>query len=257
MLVHPVTLGDDVERIELLPISDFHIGSVDFNREGLKSCLRYVLSDEHRYILINGDLINNALKSSVSDVYQDVLSPRESIAEAVRFLSPVKERIIGIVAGNHERRTDKEVGISPVEIIADKLGVPYFGSEVLLKIRFGRNTHGRQSYYTVYATHGWGGGKSRGGKVNSLDRLKNVVVCDVYCMGHTHTQVAFPSVVYVPDQRNNVVTERVMWFVSSGSFQERGSGYAAIQGLEPQMQGCPIIELDGGERRVIVTMGRV
>ena len=66
-----------------------------------------------------------------------------------------------------------------------------------------------------------------------------------------------PSTVYIPETSQNVVSERMMWFVNSGSFLNRGDGYAAAKGYEPQMIGCPIIELEGYQRKVTVIQGRV
>ena len=68
----------------------------------------------------------------------------------------------------------------------------YFGVQVLMKIRLGKNEH--STYYTLYATHG---GVGRGGKANNLERLKNIVLCDIYCI--THGQMSFPFLL-IPDQ---------------------------------------------------------
>lgn len=122
MIVHPVTLGEDVEKIEILPLSDLHIGDPAFNEPALKNYLKYVQLEPNRYILLNGDILNNATKASVSDIYAETMPPRRQIEHAAELLAPVADRILGIVSGNHERRTDKESGISPVEILAEKLG---------------------------------------------------------------------------------------------------------------------------------------
>ena len=257
MIVHPVTLGEEVESAEILPLSDFHIGDPGFNERALKDYLAYILGGENRFILLNGDIINNATRNSVSDCYEETMSPRRQIDRAAEILGPAAHRILGMVSGNHERRTDKEVGLSPAEILADKLRVKYFGVQVLMKIRLGKNEHSRPTYYTLYATHGWGGGRLRGGKANNLERLKNIVLCDIYCMAHTHGQMSFPSSIFVPDRKNDIVMERTMWFVNSGSFLDRGEGYAAAKGYEPQVLGCPIIELSGKERKITVIQGRV
>lgn len=257
MIVHPFALGEDVEKIEILPLSDLHIGDPAFNEPALRNYLRYVQDEPNRYVLLNGDILNNATRNSVSDIYSETMPPRRQIEHAADLLGPVADRILGIVSGNHERRTDKESGISPVEILAEKLRVPYFGVEVVLKIKFGWSHKSRQIIYTLYATHGWGGGRLRGGKVNNLERLKGIVLCDIYCMAHTHGQVSFPSTIYIPETAQNVVSERVMWFVNSGSFLNRGDGYAAAKGYEPQVLGCPIIELEGYRRKVTVIQGRV
>lgn len=41
MLVHEVALGGAVHSIELLPLSDFHIGSPGFAEDALKKYLRF------------------------------------------------------------------------------------------------------------------------------------------------------------------------------------------------------------------------
>ena len=257
--VHTLNLPKDITNIEILPLSDLHVGDAAFDRQCFLQYIRYVEAEPNRYILLNGDILNNATKSSVSDIYEETLNPRDQIKETAIMLRPVRERILGIVSGNHERRTDKEVGISPVEMLSDKLDVPYFGIEVLLKFKFGlsKRKNDRQLYYTLYATHGWGGGRTRGAKVNNLERLSQIVLCDVYCMAHVHAQVSFPSMIYTPERQCDVVTERTMWFVNSGSFLKRGSGYAAAKGYPPTVMGCPVIELSGREHKVMVTMGRI
>ena len=255
--MHSITLPGDVKNIEILPLSDLHVGDPSFDRECFMKYVKYIADAPNRYVLLNGDLLNNATKSSVSDIYEEVLNPRDQIKETCVLLTPIKDRILGIISGNHERRTDKEVGISPIEILADKLGVLYCGIEVLLKIRLGRNRMGRSTFYTLYATHGWGGGRTKGAKANNLERLKNIVMCDVYCLAHVHEMISFPSMIYVPERQCDVVTERTMWFVNSGSYLKRGSGYAAAKGYPPTVLGCPIIELSGTERKVSVSMGRI
>ena len=80
--------------IEILPLSDLHVGDASFDRECFLRYIRYVEESPNRYILLNGDILNNATKSSVSDIYSDNALP-----------------------GQGENTGDKEVGISPVEIL--------------------------------------------------------------------------------------------------------------------------------------------
>ena len=109
------------------------------------------------------------------------------------------------------------------------------------------NRHMRPSYYTLYATHGHGGGRMKGGKANNLDRLKNIVMADIYCMGHTHTKVILDGQVNEVDRK----------FVNSGAFLERGESYVAANCYEPQNMGCPCIWMSGKERKINVVMNRV
>ena len=43
----------------------------------IKERIEYVKNTESAYAVLNGDLMNNALKTSVSDIYSEQLSPME------------------------------------------------------------------------------------------------------------------------------------------------------------------------------------
>lgn len=257
LYVKPITLSRDFESIELFPLSDLHIGCKEYSHKEFLKYKKYILEKENRFCFINGDLINNGVKSSVTNIYEEVLTPREQIEEAVAELGSLKDRIWGYIRGNHEYRTDRESGISPAEFIAYKLGIPYLGVQALFKIKFGMNRHKRPSYYTLYATHGHGGGRMKGGKANNLDRLKNIVMADVYCMGHTHTKVILDGQVNLVDQKNDMIIQKDIYFVNSGAFLERGESYAAAACYEPQNMGCPCIWMSGTERKINPVMNRV
>ena len=259
MRVYPVDLSNEFETVEFLPLSDMHIGSPFFHAELFKKYVDYIKAAPNRYCILNGDMMDVVTKCSVGDIYRQKYSPREQIEVTEQALLPIKDRIWGIITGNHEDRVDREVGLSTPEILAYKLGVPFFGQEVLLKIRFGFNAaRGRDNYYTIYATHGSSNGRTRGAKANALERLKNIVICDVYCMGHTHGIISFPENVYIPQRHCDSVHKKTMWFVNSGSYQER-EGYAIAKNFPPEELGCPIVELWGGkkEKKVSVLLGRI
>ena len=259
MIVQSVTLSPEFRDIVLFPFSDIHVGSREFDRALFEKYRKFVLAEPNRFCFLNGDLADNAIKNSKSDIYLATSQPREQMLDIVSLLKPLADagRIWGSVKGNHCERTEREVGISMSEYIADKLGVPYFGPEVVFKVRFGKNRHWRNAYYTIYATHGNGGGRMKSGKANSLDRLKNIVVADIYCMGHTHDQMVLTGAVHEPDKNKDQINEREIYFVNSGSFMKKGDGYAAMKNYEPQARGCPAIILDGYDRKIRPTINLV
>ena len=252
MIVRSINLDPEFREIILLPFSDLHDGAKEFDSQLFKKYRDFVLAEPNRFCVLNGDLADNAIKYSKSDIYTATLQPREQVLEIVDLLSPLAKdgRIWGSVKGNHCERTEREVGISLSEYIADKLGIPYFGPEVLFKVRFGKNKHWRNAYYTVYVTHGTGGGRTKGAKANNLDRLKDMVLADVYCMGHTHDQMILTGAVFEPDKNMDRINEREIYFVNSGSFMKKGDGYAAMKNYPPQSRGCPAIIFDGYERKI-------
>lgn len=167
-----------------------------------------------------------------------------------KIFEPIKDRILCVLAGNHERRIEKSTGIDTSEILAAYLGAWYAGDEAFIKLKFGRReTNRKPMTYTVYCTHGWGAGRTAGGKVNNLQKLGDIVVVDVYIASHTHFMTVHQDMIYIPDERNNKVAPKKRTFVSSGAFLDRG-GYAVQKGYPPAKIGSPRIRLEGSRRDV-------
>lgn len=237
-----------------MPISDTHIGDANFNETKLKETIRQIKETPNMLTLLNGDIINNALKCSVSNCFDDVMSPKAQIKYAINLFKPIANKIIGVNFGNHENRTANVADMNPAEVIATGLGVQYFGAEVLLKIKFGKKTEdGNPLVYSVYATHGGSSGSNPGSKVNAIQKLKQIVVADAYIMSHTHQLDAHPSLLYLPDLQKNLVREQRMYLVMCGGYLDRG-GYAVTKNYSPLVAGSPLIALSGKRKNINVTI---
>lgn len=243
----------DLECVYLLPISDMHLGDPMCNIDKFYRYREWIEQTPNAYVLLNGDIMNTAIKASVSDVYGETISPGEQIKLAVKIFAPIKDRILAVVAGNHERRIYKETGVDVMEVVAVQLGAYYAGNEAFLKLRCGKAENGKPVAYIVYATHGWAGGRTPGSKVNSLQKLGEIVLADVYIASHTHFMTAHQDVYLVPDSRNNRIMQIKRTYVSSGAFLDRG-GYAAQKGYPPAKLGSPRLRLDGRKRDVHVSI---
>ncbi len=92
-----------------------------------------------------------------------------------------------------------------------------------------------------------------GAVTNALHRLGDIVLADVYCIGHTHRPLAFPDSYYVPDLRNNKVHKRIRYYVNTGSYQKR-SMYSITKTMRPVVLMTPKIILSGTERKVNVIL---
>lgn len=257
MKIHQVELGRDLTHIYLLPVSDLHVGDYNFDAEKFFRYRQWILDTKNAYIILNGDIMNTATKSSVSDIYAETMNPKEALATAEKIFTPIKDRILAIVGGNHERRIYKDVGLDASEFLASKLGVLYAGDEVYLKIKFGKSrghgTNGKPIVYTVYATHGFGAGRTIGSKVNSLHRLSEIVLADCYIFSHVHTMTAHQDIYKVPDIRANKLIDVKRTFASSGSFLKRG-GYAVTHGYPHGKLGTVRIRLDGTRKDCHVSL---
>ena len=97
--------------------------------------------DPNGYVILNGDLINNAIKTSVSDTYMETMSPEKQIDTLVELFTPIKDRILSIVTSNHEERTWRLVGLDPTRNFAYKLGLSDLYNPVsnILFVSFGKS----------------------------------------------------------------------------------------------------------------------
>lgn len=68
---------EEWEEMEILPVNDVHIGDVKTDIRLFRAFLKYVQEKPNRYVMLIGDVINNATKSSVSNVYREVMPPQE------------------------------------------------------------------------------------------------------------------------------------------------------------------------------------
>ena len=56
-------------EFQLMALGDFHIGDEFCDLDEIKRALKYVENTPNCYLILNGDLMNNALKTSKSDSY--------------------------------------------------------------------------------------------------------------------------------------------------------------------------------------------
>lgn len=247
-----VDLSADFDEIEVVPFFDLHIGSRATDYNLIRSRIKYVAEKENAYALIGGDICNTALKNSKSDVYEDTMSTRDQIKLATKLFEPVKDKIIGIVDGNHERRVAKETSITPLEQFAVQLGRADYYDEIatLLFVRFGKTVNkgglcsGRKLCYTIYMTHGFGGGSTMGANANNLSKLGDSIDADLIVAGHTHKGIDFPQGTWRVDPQNNSAHFKEQVCIRAGApmGQEK---YAEAYGARPLSERNTIAILDG------------
>jgi predicted phosphodiesterase len=240
-------LPQDLDCAYLLGVSDLHVGAPEFDERYLVDLLKWVRATSNAYLLLNGDLGNMATKDSKSDVYEERLNPQQQKKRLKEYFEPVKDRVLGITEGNHERRIRTTTSIDLCEDLAEHLACPYGREGLLLQLRLGKNEHGKPVSYIVYATHGWSMARTPGGKVNMVVSLQQTVLADVYLTGHTHTKYVYESNFMVPDEQNQQVIVKKQLFASTGAILDYG-GYAQAKGYPPGAKGIPRIRLDGSRK---------
>lgn len=248
-------LGEQFKSIRVLALSDFHIGDALCNLKLIRSVLEEVKNSPNTFIILNGDLMNNSIKNSVSSIYDEVLSPMEAITRLCDLLEGVKERILVIHPGNHEWRSYKEDGIDIIRLVARQLGIEdrFADSWWYLYLTLGMGNKQRPIMYTITGTHGYGGGRKNGGKINNLVEMSDKVIADVYVMGHTHTPIMTRNTIFVPDYQHKSLVQKDKYYLMTNSFLEYG-GYGEQLGYTPSTTEHQEMILSGEKKLIKMIM---
>lgn len=237
------------EVIEIHPMADLHIGDNMCDFKSVMERIAYIKSTPNAYCILDGDLMDTAIASSIGDTYGANIQPMEQLKQCVKVFEPIKDKILAVLPGNHENRVYKTDGIDLTEIMCSQLGIAqrYSPTTALLFIRFGKsqkNMPNRRQLYTAYVTHGSGGGRREGGKVNRLADLASIVDADIYIHAHTHLPVIFKESFFRTSAGNSSVALVDKLFVNTAASLNYG-GYGDRMGYKPSSKKSPVIYLDG------------
>ena len=253
MKVVKIDLPQELKQVEIHTLADLHIGDKFANMDGIKERIEYIKNTPNAYCILNGDLMNNATKTSVSDSYAEELTPMEQVEMCLELLEPIKDKIIAITSGNHEKRTYNKEGIDITKLVAMqlKLGDRYSPTSCFVFLRVGKqntNKHNRPVLYTIYSTHGTGGGRKEGAKAIRLADMASIVDADIYIHSHTHLGMIMKQGFFRADNKNNAVARVDKLFVNTSAMLEYG-GYGEAFEFKPSSQHSPVIYLDGCTKR--------
>jgi predicted phosphodiesterase len=238
------------EKIEIHPLSDLHIGDRNCDYKSILERIEYIKNTPNCYCILDGDLMDMAISSSIGDTYGASIQPMEQLKHCVRLFEPIKDKILAVLPGNHEHRIYKTDGLDITSLMCSQLGIAdrYSSTTALVFVRFGKEKkHGRPQLYTIYVTHGSGGGRREGGKINRLADLSAIVDADIYVMGHTHLPVTFKEAYFRVSGSNSSVAMVDKLFVNTAASLEYG-GYGDTQGYKPASLQSPVIYLNGTKR---------
>jgi predicted phosphodiesterase len=244
-------LSADHKSIELLVLADYHYADPHSDHDAIRRDIDYVNTHDNAYCVLAGDLLDCALKSSLGDAYTN-LSPMEELTAMMDLIEPLakKGKVLCAVGGNHEARHYRTNGVDMTRLLMRQLGIEdkYSPDTALLFLRVGRdsksNGHHRPILYTIYLTHGSGGGRKEGGKIQRLADYAQIVDADIYICGHTHLPASFKTGFARPSASNSSITYCTKLFVNSAAKLTYG-GYGDTGGFKPPCIDTPRIVLSG------------
>lgn len=242
-------------EIQIIPLADLHYGSEMCDEEYIKAVIDYIEQTPNCYFILNGDLIENALPKSPSSFTGNSVSIQTQIALMTNWLSKIvkQKKCINITIGNHEERSNKEVGLNPMDMIVANLCqfdetlneryLPFGAYSFIIVHTSSKNTAGQHtSLITMYNLHGTSGGIKYGSAVNKLHELGDIIPANIYIRSHTHKPETHTGKMFVIDKQHRDITEEKCVYASNGAFLRYG-GYAQKKQYQLVDNSTPIITI--------------
>lgn len=235
----------EYDTVEIYLIHDLHYGNECFDKKKWKRLKEEILSAPNKFCVIVGDMFENALPTSKGNIFTQFATPQEQKEWITAQFIDLKDRIIGIIPGNHEyNRTTKACGLYPLYDCALLAGIGerYRNSYAFVDIGVGKGGHtpGRQVRYVGYLIH-----RAKDSKMYSTaDSIDGI---DFMVYGHDHDPKDHPRKKLVYDNKNKFVVEKDIEVLDGGAFLDYG-GYAPISGYRPLSSKIYKLVLDGSTK---------
>lgn len=243
------------EPVTIYPIADLHIGSPECRIEAWYEFIEKLKNEPRSYIVIAGDMMDNGLKNSKTNVYGQTMRPRDQKRWLVQELMPIRDKILCIVEGNHEARND-DVDDSPLYDVTCKLDLEDVyrenGAFLILRIGDVKGNGKKNPTYTGLIQHGTGGGGMIGGQVNKLTKYAmSFEGLDFIVSGHTHKPFNVPDARLVLDTHNKRIIEKPFRAITATSWLKYG-GYGFRKQYAPTAHSLAEIILSGDHKELRV-----
>lgn len=242
------------DSIEIYPIHDMHYGSKNFSMPKWEAIKKDILSQPNRFVMWIGDLMENAIPNSKSDVFSQTCSPLEQREFITQQFKDLADRTISINDGNHEmNRSAKVSGLFPLYDCAciAQIESKYRSAFSICDISVGDYAYqvkGRPLRYIIFSTH-----KAKVLKYfASCDELEGF---DIFLFGHDHEANDHPRAKLSYNPVRHTVSIKNVENINCGSFLDWSGSYASYNGLRPKSQKFYKIILNGGIKKSIETHG--
>lgn len=245
-------------------LGDIHLGDALFTKraeEKLRGYINWVKENKNARVFLNGDVFNVATRQSKTSPFDKNPRFADEMEFALDLFKPIANQIIGATDGNHEFRLIDFVNFSLINELCQRLSTPtrkviYCAESCLLFLKVGRpskheraikyrNSPNRAGQtYSGYIHHTTGGGSTIGGKMNRVDKLRQMIAgCDFYAGNHNHMEGTAKTKIFMPNLQNCTLTEIRQVLVDCGGFLDYG-GYVERAQCAPTDIGAPRIRFD-------------
>ncbi len=198
-----IELPSQSSILTMFGVGDVHRASKGSDDGELTKCVEEVRETEHSVWVNTGDNAESIPKSD-RRFDQDSLKPRFAMNinrmgqmesdELVEVFTPIQDKLLGIIEGNHEDAYRKNFNMDMTWELCKRLNVPHLSSQALIRLTITWGKGGHTSNIDIFVTHGFGGGRKWGSKIQKISDISASIRADIYMMGHLHSQAAFKEI---------------------------------------------------------------
>jgi predicted phosphodiesterase len=229
----------NLSKLLLIPVGDVHLGSPTCNVDKFEKTIAFIQKTDCVVILM-GDLMEAASKYSIGAGWvEQVVNPQAQLDILCEVLTPIRDKILINLEGNHEERIWVHSGIRVSKVLSKMLKVPFGGYSAFLKLKV------RDNNYIVHAQHGSSNAWYPHTKLTAAMRTAQHTDADLYLYGHTHELLSIKVPRRAMDKRNRTIATSEKYFVLTGSFLEYEGSYAQKKNMYPIQTGIANITLSG------------
>lgn len=218
----------NLHRLTVYPFVCWHVGAPQCDYKFIDEMIYRLKSDPTGRAIYLGDGGECVTKSSKGMIYEQTMNPQEQVNWLIAKLTPVKEKLLFGVRGNHGNRTFKDSGLSFDECLCLALQIPYFGTSAFWNLGVGR------SEYDIFVHHGLDSGVAIGTKINKAKKLEENVEADAILSAHSHICTIIPPFHRASiDHHHGKISWRTTYGYVCGCAYDSRSGYAEDKGYPP------------------------
>lgn len=224
-------------------VADVHVGAKESDVDGFRRFVDKVAADSDAYVCLVGDMVSNGLRDSLTNVYEEVMPPHAQIERAVELLTPIRDRILGAVGGNHEARTKRAADLDPMYAIMLMLGMGELYRPNFAAIRVILERGKTKNRYALLLVHG-----------KTANRKQKFAFAtdgfDAIVSGHTHNGLVEKPAKLVFTSGNRVTVKPFVSLTATAWLQY--GGYAAAGLYPPASTSSPqalVLEFSGTNSR--------
>jgi hypothetical protein len=231
LLDYPIDLESLSEKINIHLFGDIHRAALGCDAKQLRSDVNQIKvgnekGERHLWVGM-GDWCNSigpkdkrhdsaAVAPEFVEYMGDDLFRVEASALASEF-KPIAQYGIGMITGNHEDGIARRSEYNPARDIAERLDIPYLGYSAIIRFRLRHGNHTECVIFHLH--HGTGASRTKGGKMNMLYNMRDVVQADIYAVGHVHEVLDFPEVRMTVTRAGKLrLVQKPLLFINCGTY---------------------------------------